>query len=95
MSKGKWGKALVQGGLLALGIWLLWQMGLSLLTVKAVLPENAAQSGAEDALACVGHRALDHNVFRHGQTSRRARMSASFSARVRTAMRYQPGQSPA
>ena len=61
----------------------------------AVLPENAAQSGAEDALARVGHRALDHNVLCHGQTSRRARMSASFSARVRTAMRYQLGQSPA
>ena len=41
MSKGKWGKALALGGLLALGIWLLWQMGLALLTVKSVLPENA------------------------------------------------------
>ena len=45
MSKGKWWKALVKGGLLALGIWLLWQMGLSLLTVKAVLPENALRPG--------------------------------------------------
>lgn len=42
MSKGKWGKALALGGLLALGIWLLWQMGLALLTVKSVLPEDDA-----------------------------------------------------
>lgn len=45
MSKGKWGKALALGGLLALGIWLLWQMGLALLTVKSVLPENALIPG--------------------------------------------------
>ena len=45
MSKGKWGKALALGGLLALGIWLLWQMGLALLTVKTVLPEDALIPG--------------------------------------------------
>ena len=45
MSKGKWGKALALGGLLALGIWLLWQMGLALLTVKSVLLENALIPG--------------------------------------------------
>ena len=45
MSKGKWGKALALGGLLALGIWLLWQMGLALLTVKSVLSEDALIPG--------------------------------------------------
>ena len=45
MAKGKWGKALVLGGLLSLGIWLLWQMGLALLAVKAVLPESALTPG--------------------------------------------------
>lgn len=45
MAKGKWGKALVLGGLLSLGIWLLWQMGLALLAVKSVLPESALAPG--------------------------------------------------
>ena len=33
------------GGLLSLGIWLLWQMGLALLAVKSVLPESALAPG--------------------------------------------------
>ena len=45
MAKGKWGKALALGGLLSLGIWLLWQMGLALLAVKSVLPESALAPG--------------------------------------------------
>ena len=45
MAKGKWGKALALGGLLSLGIWLLWQMGLALLAVKSVLPESALTPG--------------------------------------------------
>ena len=48
MSKGKWGKALALGGLLALGIWLLWQMGLALLTGSGyrlrLLPARYARS---------------------------------------------------
>ena len=45
MAKGKWGKALALGGLLALGIWLLWQLLLALLAVKSVLPEDALHPG--------------------------------------------------
>ena len=40
MAKGKKGKALVLGGLLGLGLWILWQLGLALLAVKEVLPED-------------------------------------------------------
>ena len=45
MAKGKWGKTLVLGGLLSLGIWLLWQMGLALLAVRSVLLEGALLPG--------------------------------------------------
>ena len=45
MAKGKWGKALALGGLLSLGIWLFWQMGLALLAVRSVLPESALTPG--------------------------------------------------
>ena len=45
MAKGKKGKALVLGGLLGLGLWILWQLGLALLAVKEVLPEDALAPG--------------------------------------------------
>ena len=45
MAKGKWGETLVLGGLLSLGIWLLWQMGLALLAVRSVLPGSALLPG--------------------------------------------------
>ena len=46
MAKGKKGKALVLGGLLGLGLWILWQLGLALLAVKEVLPEDAMGLGS-------------------------------------------------
>lgn len=45
MAKGKKGKALVLGGLLGLGLWILWQLVLALLAVKEVLPEDALAPG--------------------------------------------------
>ena len=45
MATGKKGKALVLGGLLGLGLWILWQLGLALLAVKEVLPEDALAPG--------------------------------------------------
>ena len=45
MAKGKKGKALVLGGVLGLGLWILWQLGLALLAVKEVLPEDALAPG--------------------------------------------------
>ena len=63
----------------------------------AVLPEHPAQTGAQQAFARIGHGTLNHNVFCHAHTSRQlpmAAISASFSSRRRTAIRYQPAVSP-
>ena len=45
MAKGKWGKALALGGALALGIWILWQLGLAALAEKGIVPEDALGPG--------------------------------------------------
>lgn len=45
MVKGKWGKALALGGALALGIWILWQLGLAALAEKGIVPEDALEPG--------------------------------------------------
>ena len=73
MSKGKWGKALALGGLLALGIWLLWQMGLALLTVKSVLPEDALILGqwAGAFLAAMGLGGLAAGLLPRGGKRRK------------------------
>ena len=64
----------------------------------AILFENAAQTGAQQAFACIGHRALDHNVFCHDDSfpsvCSMAWSRRWFSAWRRTAMRYHPGPSP-
>ena len=62
-----------------------------------VLPENTAECGGEQALAHVGHGALEHDVQCHDGSSiqrRSAVSSAAFSSCKRTAVRYQPGPSP-
>ena len=66
--------------------------------VIAVLPENPAKRCGKQALSCVGHGSLQHDIQCHDGSSiarRMASASASFSSFCRTAMRYQPGVSPA
>ena len=64
----------------------------------AVLFEHPAKPGAQQALARVGHGALNHNIFRHGYAPFRilsiAAISISFSSCRRTATRYQPAVRP-
>ena len=63
----------------------------------AVLPEYPAQTGAQQALARIGHGALNHDIFRHGhspKTPPMAEISFLFSSCRRTAMRYQPEVRP-
>ena len=57
----------------------------------AVLCKNAAERRAQQAFARAAHRALDHDApgFAHENTSERVWSSRSFSAAVRTAVRYQ------
>ena len=61
---------------------------------KPVLRENATERRAQQTLARAGHRPLYHDASRHQSTSPSAVSSASFSAAVRIAVRYQPGRSP-
>ena len=57
----------------------------------AILGKNAAERRAQQAFARAAHRALDHDApgFAHENTSERVWSSCSFSAAVRTAVRYQ------
>ena len=63
---------------------------------QPVLPENAAQGGAQQAFARPGHGALHHDAARppHPSTSSSAASRRLFSSSVRTAVRYQPSSSP-
>ena len=63
---------------------------------QPVLPEDAAEGGAQKALARAGHGALDHDALcsAHAKISLSASIRRSLSSGVRIAVRYQLSSSP-